>query len=520
MVATDGVGRDDGRPVLADPPSRPERPLAPVRASLAVGPLLAISAVVVATLVAFAGGYGYHRDELYFLAAGENLSFGYPDQGPLTPAIAALMNAIAPESLTVLRIPAALATGATVLLTGMTAREIGGNGAAQILGSAIAAVASVFLVTGHLLSTTTFDLLAWTLVCLLVARLLRGGDPRWWLVVGLVFGLALLNKPLIAFLAAGLLAGTLAVGPRQVLRSGWLVLGALIAVGLWAPWLVWQAGQGWPQLEVAGAISGGGSTSSESRWAFLPFQLLLVSPLLAPVWIAGLLALLRRPSLRAFRPFAVCWVLLAAAFILTAGKPYYLAGMFAVLIAAGAIELERWLGHGRARVRRRALGLAIGLSAVVSAVIALPVLPAGSTGPVLAANEDVGETIGWPEFVDTVAGAAQRLPPGAPDPVIVAFNYGQAGAIDRYGPALGLSRASSGHNGYWYWTRPPSGSGPVLAVGFASGQLDRRFSGCRPAGRVDTPEGVDNEEDGTLLALCAGPADAWDRLWPRLKRLG
>ncbi len=485
-----------------------------------MGPLLAISAVVVATLIAFAGSYGYHRDELYFLAAGENLSFGYPDQGPLTPVIAALMNAIAPGSLTVLRIPAALATGATVLLAGMTARELGGNGRAQILGSAIAAVASVFLVTGHLLSTTTFDLLAWTLVCLLVARLLRGADPRWWLAVGAVFGVALLNKPLIAVLAVALLAGILAVGPRGALRSGWLWLGALIAIALWTPWLVWQAGEGWPQLEVADSIAGGGSISSESRWAFLPFQLLLVSPVLAPVWIAGLLALLRRPSLRPFRPFAVCWVLLAAGFLLTAGKPYYLAGMFAVLIAAGAIETERWLRHGRARVRRWALGLAIALSAVVSAVIALPVLPAGSTGPVLAANEDVGETIGWPEFVGTVAGVSQTVPAGSPDPVIVTWNYGQAGAIDRFGPALGLPGVFSGHNGYWQWGPPPSGSGPVLAVGFPRMQLERRFSGCRPAGRVDTPEGVDNEEDGTLLALCAGPAEPWDRLWPRLKRLG
>ena len=104
--------------------------------------------------------------------------------------------------------------------------------------------------------------------------------------------------------------------------------------------------------------------------------------------------------------------------------------------------------------------------------------------------------------------------------MIVTFNYGQAGAINRYGPARGLSRVFSGHNGYWQWGPPPSGSGPVLAVGFPRMQLERRFSGCRPAGRVDTPEGVDNEEDGTLLALCAGPAEPWDRLWPRLKRLG
>jgi len=247
-----------------------------------------ISGAVVIALIALAGGYGYHRDELYFLAAGEHLAIGYPDQGPLTPAIAALMSAIAPDSLTVLRVPSALSTAAIVFLAGLLARELGARQRAQLLASAITAVGAIFLITGHILSTTTFDLLAWTSVCLLVVRLLRGGDPRLWLLVGAIFGLALLNKPLVAFLAAALLAGLLAVGPRQVLRTPWPYLGGLIALALWSPWLIWQAQHGWPQLQVADSIASGASTSSEPGSAFLPFQFLLVSPLLAPVWIAGL----------------------------------------------------------------------------------------------------------------------------------------------------------------------------------------------------------------------------------------
>src|SRR5213079_2968454 len=140
-------------------------------------------------------------------------------------------------------------------------------------------------------------------------------------------------------------------GPRQLLRSKWLWVGAVLAGLMWSPWLVWQAQHGWPQLDVSSSIAAGGSTSSQPRWALLPFQFLLVSPVLAPVWIAGLVALLRRPRLRPFRLFAVAWVFLALAFLATGGKPYYLAGMFPVLLAAGALETEAWLARGV--VRRR-----------------------------------------------------------------------------------------------------------------------------------------------------------------------
>lgn len=481
---------------------------APVALALAVG----------AVLVAAASGYGPHRDELYFLAAGEHLAWGYPDQGPLTPAIARAMQELAAGSLTVLRVPSALAAAGVVLLTGLLARELGGGRRAQTIAAACAAVSSVVLIVGHLLSTTTFDLLIWTAITWLVVRALRTGDGRLWLVAGVVLGLGLLNKPLPAFLAAGLLGGVLIAGPRRLLRSRWVWAGAALAAVLWAPWLIWQASNGWPQLEVSSAIAEGGSISSEPRWAFLPFQLLLVSPLLAAVWIAGLVRLLRDPDLREYRFLAWTWALLAAAFLVTAGKPYYLAGLFPALLAAGSLTVDGWLERGRQRLRRAALVGAVVASGAVAATLGLPLLPADGLGPVLALNEDVGETVGWPELAAQVAQVRADLP-GGDRAVILTANYGEAGAIDRYGLALGLPAAYSGHNGYGLWRVPPGRRGPVIVVGEPPG-LERALPGCRVRARVSNRAGVDNEEAGAPIRTCSAPRRPWRELWPRLRRLG
>src|SRR5215212_7770329 len=150
--------------------------------------VVSIAAGLSAVLVAFAGGYGYHRDELYFVAAGHHLDWAYADQGPFTPLVARAMSEIAPHSLTVLRLPSALAAGATVLLTGLLAREMGGGRRAQALAAACSAAASIVLFTGHLLSTSTFDLLVWTAVTWLVVRAVRTGDGRLWLAAGAMLG--------------------------------------------------------------------------------------------------------------------------------------------------------------------------------------------------------------------------------------------------------------------------------------------------------------------------------------------
>jgi 4-amino-4-deoxy-L-arabinose transferase-like glycosyltransferase len=346
----------------------------------------------------------------------------------------------------------------------------------------------------------------------LVARVIRTGDERLFVAAGAVAGLALLNKPLIAFLLLALGVGCAAAGPRRLLRSPWLWAGVLVALALWSPWVIWQARHGWPQLDVSSSIAAGNSGSSQPRWALLPFQFLLVSPVLAPIWIAGLVALVRRPRLRPFRLFAAAWLVLVVAFLATGGKPYYLAGMFPVLLAAGAIETDSWLIRGRAQRRAALLWTMVALSGLVSATIALPLLPAKDAGPVIATNGDVGETIGWPDFTRTVAAAYRQA-------VIFTSNYGEAGAVDRYGPALGLPAAYSGHNAFGYWGPPPDRPGPVVAVGLEAAQLNH-FRSCRVVATIDNSAGADNDEHGEPVDLCAGTRRRWSQIWPDLRRLG
>ncbi len=254
------------------------------------------------------------------------------------------------------------------------------------------------------------------------------------------------------------------------------------------------------------SIASGGSTSSEPWWAIVPFQFLLASPLIAPVWVAGLVRLFREGELR-FLGWA--WVVLAVVFMASGGKPYYLAGLLPLLLAAGARPVDEWIARGAAR--RAALVAAVAVSAVVGVVIALPVLPARDAEPVIAMNEDVGETIGWPDLADTVARAGGR------PKLILTRNYGEAGAIERFGPDRGLPQAYSGHNAYADWGPPPGSSGPLIAVGYG---LTRHLRGCRRVARIDNSAGVENDEQGAPVYVCAGPRRPWVREWPAVRHLG
>jgi 4-amino-4-deoxy-L-arabinose transferase-like glycosyltransferase len=199
----------------------------------AAGPVIAAALLLAALLIAVSGRYGYHRDELYFLACGRRLAWGYPDQPPLVPVIARLMSDLAPASLVVLRLPAAVASAALVLLTGLIARELGAERAAQALAAVCVAVAPLVIGAGHLLSTTTFGLPAWALALWLIVRILRTGNDRLWLVVGLVTGAGLLDSDLIAFLLFAIVVALAVAGPRGPLRSPWLYAGGAIALAMW-----------------------------------------------------------------------------------------------------------------------------------------------------------------------------------------------------------------------------------------------------------------------------------------------
>lgn len=471
-------------------------------------------------LLAFAPRYGYHRDELYFLVAGRHLAWGYPDQPPFVPLVARLMNDLAPGSVTVLRLPAALAAAVIVLLSAALARRLGAEPGAQLLAAGSIATSLILLGAGHMLSPTTFDLLASASILLLVVIILRGGDERLWGGVGLLAGAGLLDDGLVAFLLAGLLAGIAVAGPRHVFRSRWLWAGGAVAAAMWTPYLVWQARHGWPELTVGRGIANGASGSSTPRWLFVPEQLAIVSLFLAPVWIVGLIRLFRAPELRFARAVGFAYVLLGVVFLVTGGKVYYLAGLYPALLAAGAEPTLRWLRRGRRRVRRTALALAMVLAALSSAAVALPVAPLHDLHASSFAY-DVGETVAWPTYVREIATVWKRLPASLrAHAAILTSNYGEAGAVDRYGPALGLPTAYSGHMGFWYWGPPPAGARVVLGVGFDRASLTPFFAGVRLVSRLDNHLQVANDEQNAPLWLASGLRGSWANAWPKFKDLG
>jgi hypothetical protein len=481
--------------------------------------VVALAVGVALLLLAFAGRYGYHRDELYFRTAGQHLAWGYPDQPPFVPFLARLLTEVAPGSLVVLRLPSALVAGAVVVITGLIARELGAERGAQVLAAAAMAIASLLSGAGHLLSTTTFDLLGWALLTWVFVRILRTDRHRLWLLAGLIAGLTLLTNTLAAFLVVAVVAGIVISGPRRTFTSPWPWLGGVIAAALWAPYVIWQARHGWPQVTVAGDIASGGSGTSEPRSMFIPFQLGLVSPWLAPVWIAGLVRLFRDSRLRAL---GWAYALLAGVFIATGGKPYYLGGMFPLLLAAGAQPAIEWVRRGRQRLRRGALAAAFVFSAPAF-LVTLPILPLDQldTIPVADVNYDAGETVGWPAYVEQIAGVYRGLTAKQrATSAVVTENYGEAGAVDRYGGRFGLPHAYSGHNGYWYWGPPPANTQTVVAVGFDRAFLEQSFGAVEFGTRLDNRYDIGNDERGEQVLVCSQPNADWSTLWDRFENIG
>ena len=482
--------------------------------------LTAVAATFAALLIATSGRYGYHRDELYFIEAGSHPAFGYTDQPPLVPLLAQWLDEAFGHSLVWLRVPSALAGAVTVLLCGLMAREFGDGKRAQLLAAACFAVSSIAVTASHLLSTTTFDLLSWALLSWLLIRVIRDRS-RSWLPVGLVAGLGLEVKTLVVFFALAVVVSMLAVGPRDVLRSRSLWLAAGLALLIWSPNLWWQATHEWPQLELSSAIASGSSGTSEPRWLFLPFQLVLISPLLFPIWLAGWWRLATDTALASYRFFPVAYVVLAAAFLLTGGKPYYLTGMYPVLLAAGAAPVVEWAARGGRRLRTGLLAAAVALTLAISCVLFLPVVPADRLAdtPIVAVNYDAGETVGWPEFAAAVAQAYDELPPAdRQGAVVLAGNYGEAGAVERFRP--GLAPVYSGHNAYWDWGPPPTNTSTVIAVGYAEADLQSWFGEVQRAGTIDNGLGLDNDEQGKTIWACRSPRQSWTKLWPEMRRLG
>ena len=481
--------------------------------------LIALAAFAVE--MAVSARYGYVRDELYFLAAGHHLAFGYVDQPPLTPLLARVSALAAGNTLVGLRVLPAFGLAGLVVATAAMSRLLGAGRAGQLLAALAAATCAEYLGAMHELTTTTPDFVFWAVTLLLVTRLLASQDPRWWLAVGTCAGVASEAKWNIAFLAAALAAGFLATDARHLLRSRYLLLGCVIAATLAAPDLIWQAAHGWPSLDVFRALQ---TAAGQNRVTYWPAQIFFTGVALTPIWVAGLIWSLRSAQARAFRLLGIaCLIVIAAQFVL-GGKAYYPGGAYTFLFAAGAVPLERWLAARRplaSGIRPAArTGRTMLVSGAVGALVAIPLLPARTlhTVPLQKINYDLAETIAWPKEVALVAREYDSLPgPQRRHTTILTGNYGEAGAIDRYGPGLGLPQVYSGANNFWLWGPPPAADSAAIAVNLDPAFLRREFAQVRLVATFWNGLGVNDDEQGTEVYLATGLKSSWAQAWPAFR---
>ncbi|WP_197320375.1 glycosyltransferase family 39 protein [Saccharomonospora sp. NB11] len=475
--------------------------------------LVACAAMVV--LLAFGDRYGYHGDELYFIAAGRHLDWGYADQPPLLPLLALLMDSLFPDSVMGFRLPAVLFTGVGVVVAALTARELRGGTRAQVMAAGAYACSPFLLAgAGHILATHMVDAFLWTIIVWLVVRWVRVRDDRVLLAATLVTAVDLQVKFLIpVFWVIALLASML-VGPKDLVRRPLLWVGAAIAVASCVPTLLWQVANGWPQLEmnriVADEVSYAGG-----RATFLPMALEQAGYGVGAVLVVlGVWWLLRSPRLRSYRFLGLTVLGVTAVFWLSSGRPYYVGGMFALCFAASAVELDRVL---TARWRP-AVVVAYAVSALV-AVSWLPVKPISAYAgePYDPMNMEL-EEFGWPQVAANVASAYAGLDPEQQAATtIVTETYWQAAAIEKFAPSL--PEAHSGGRGYWYFGAPPEDAPLTLFVGGDREKLATFFERVTLLGTVDNGHEVNNDNQGAPIWLCEGRTASWAELWPSFRHM-
>lgn len=463
--------------------------------------LLPPVAVVVVVLTVFSDRYGFERDELYFMMLKP--AWGYVDQPPLTPLVAHALASAYAGGPWLVRVPATLCAAGCVLLTSLVARELGGAAKAQAWTAWGMATTSAVTVFGHSFLTSTPDLVFWPAVSLCVIRALRRDDPRWWLVGGLVAGLATYNKLLVAVLLAGVALGLLLVGPRRHLRSRTLWAGAGLAFLVASPNVAYQVVNGWPQLDMGRALAA--DNASDVRVTMWPLLVLLMGPPLAVVWAAGLRALWRDPRVRCL---VVAFAVVVVFTFVSGTQAYYPIFFLPVPFAAGVVAMEAHLA--------RVWGGLLVLNGAVSAVLGLPLVPVSQVGatPVPAVNQAVQDSVGWPRYVAQITAPYDALPDRA-HAVVVTSNYGEAGAVARLRPGVPVYSAQ---NALYDQARPPDGTTTVVFVGGELGTA-RRLLACHVVGHLDNGVGVDNEEQGEPVAVCDHPRLPWSELWSRLRHL-
>lgn len=481
--------------------------------------LTAIAALTALVFGWASRGYGYFFDEAYFVVAGrDHLSWGYFDQPPLVPFIAGMADHIAPGSLWVLRLAATAAVVVGTLMCGLIAAEFGGGRLTQSL-SAIAYATAMFQILAHWLQTPAIDPALWAVVCWLLVRWTRSlrerlPDDRLLLWAGIVTAVSMQTKFLIPALWVAVLLSAAVLGPRTLPRRRHLWIGAAVVVVTTVPTLAWQATHGWPYLRMAGIVA-----AESERGVVLLAGMLVGSAVIGLVLLlAGVVALLAAPSLRPYRYLGSAAVLVGVFMFASHGRAYYGMGLYALLIAAGAVGLSRWRP-----VRPAMRGVVYTLIAVVTAasvimaVVRLPIVSesaaarwfswAGDMGPTMLAEGD-HSTEGLRQIArDTY----DSMPPDVRTrTALVVQIYPMAAAYDVEAGREGASRAYSFHRGYYYFGAPPESMTDMMYIGVddPDPKLAQGFRGVQRIELLHAPG-----EDEAHVYRYYGRIAPWQRLW-------
>jgi hypothetical protein len=470
--------------------------------------------------------YGIHGDELYFVECGKHLAAGYVDHPPLVPFLARVACQLGGCSVAALRIAPLLSRVLSVVLTIVLVRRLGGGAFAQWCAGAAVVLAPAFMRMGNMLCIPVFEPVFWTAGSLLLFEIARSASPRLWLLVGALVGLGFLNKHTMLLWALGAAVSALTVRElRATLRTPFPWLGAIVALAIAAPNVVWQVQNDYATIEFLRNVRAW-TVAEVPRSLFLASQLLYMHPFAALLWMPALWMTLRGREPQA-RIFGIIFSVALATFLVAHGKPYYIAPAYPPLFAVGALCWERFLV--RARARGAFIGAQLGTGAAL-AWTALPFLPlpsldaaivAVSRGavPPLDLTYELHDEHGWREQAEAVGRVWRSLPPE--DRVraeIVTSNYGEAGALNRFGPAEQLPRASSGHMTHFLWGPTNPGARVIVGVGLRRAWLSRRCSSVQQVAVLDHPLAVPGER-GVPVVVCrlSQPLGA---LWHELKQFG
>lgn len=483
----------------------------------------------------FNNRYGYFRDEFDYMSCGDHLQWGYVDQPPLVPFLIHICRAVLGDSLRSIRFIPALASSLLVVQTAVIAREMGGRLYALLLSVICVVFAPQYLSNGSLLGTNCLEPNLWMGCAYFAILAIKREDPRCWLWFGVIAGIGLEEKYSIAIFGAGVVVGLLLTEQRRVFLNKWIWIGGLAAFLIFLPNLLWNIHYDWPFAQLMRAIRASGRDVVLGPVDFLLQQMLLVNPLAAPIWLAGLFALLFSKRLRAYRVLGWSFLVSYAVFFVLHGKSYYLAPIYPMLLAAGAVVMETGFARPSLAWLKPAIAVVLIASGLHLTPIVVPVLsPDGFLAytkylpfklPVMehaharaALPQWYSDQFGWKEIADETEVAWNRIPVGErTDCGIFAQDYGQAGAIDFFGRAHGLPGAMSGDRTYFLWG-PRGYSGNCMIVlddrqATLEGYWDHvEFVGTSAANRYALEQQID-------VFLCKGKKfDSWTNVWPHLKR--